>query len=315
VIRRPLASLTKVRSQALRAASVMLAISWCVSCVGGSNGVTRMADGVRYQGRFINPEAYAAYLLGVEYEARGNFKEALRAYLDAHTEDPDSPEIWARIGAVRCFSSELKAGPAAARAAFERGLQLDAGYPGSYLERARCAERAGGFKSALTDATAAVARRPQDESANLLVARALSALGQQAEARAWLEAYRSYYSATIASERALASARAPGSPPTAAAPDTSTNSAPASTHSAAFSELRSGKAERARQRAQIELDADPTNTDAWIATLIACDALHDDACFESTLSRLRTPSLSPSGTALGYLRELLARRAGVPISF
>jgi len=183
------------------------------------------------------------------------------------------------------------------------------------LERARCAERAGDFKSALSDATAAVARRPQDESANLLVARALSALGQPAEARAWLEAYRSYYSATIASERALASARAPGSPPTTAAPDASTSAAPSATRSAAFSELRSGKAERARQRAQIELDADPTNTDAWIATLVACDALHDDACFEATLSRLQTPSLSPSGTALGYLRELLARRAGVPVSF
>jgi len=33
------------------------------------------------------------------------------------------------------------------------------------------------------------------------------------------------------------------------------------------------------------------------------------------LGILQAPSLSPSGTALGYLRELLARRAGAPISF
>jgi len=272
-----------------------------------------MADGVRYEGRFINPEAYAAYLLGVEQEARGNFNEALRTYLEAHTEDPDSPEIWARIGAVRCFSSAPKAGPAAARAAFERGLQLDPAYPGNYLERARCAERAGDLPSALRDAIAAVARRPQDEPANLLVARVLSALGQRAEARAWLEAYRSYSSPTSEGERALESARNPGSRPAPAARDLSTGSS--STRSGAFAELRSGRTERARQQARIELEADPTNTDAWIAILVACDALHDDACFESTLARLQTPSLSPSGTALGYLRELLARRAGVPVSF
>lgn len=313
MIQRPAASLTRALGNGLRALSAALAISWCVCCAGGSSGVTRMADGVRYEGRFINPEAYAAYLLGIEHEAGGNFNEALRAYLEAHTEDPDSPEIWARIGAVRCFSSAPKAGPAAARAAFERGLQLDPTYHGNYLERARCAERAGDLPGALRDATAAVARRPQDEPANLLVARVLSALGKRVEARAWLEAYRSYYSATTESQRALESARSPGSAPAPVAREPSVASS--ATHSGAFAELRSGRTERARQQAQVELDADPTNTDAWIAILVACDALHDDACFESTLGRLQTPSASPSGTALGYLRELLARRAGVPVSF
>jgi len=281
-----------------------------------------MANGVRYEGRFVNPEAYAAYLLGVEREARGKFGEALAAYLEAHAEDPDSPEIWARIGAVRCASSEPKAGPAAARASFERGLKTDPAYYGNYYERARCAERAGDFPSALGDAMASVARRPDDESANLLVARALRSLGQAAEARAWLEAYRSYYPATVATERALESARDPTSPQSAAksagAPPTSAKSAgapPTSTRSGAFAELRSGRTERARQQAQIELEADPSNSDAWIATLVACDALHDDQCFEAAMARLQTPSLSPSSTALGYLRELLARRAGVPVSF
>jgi hypothetical protein len=85
--------------------------------------------------------------------------------------------------------------------------------------------------------------------------------------------------------------------------------------SGAFAELRSGRTERARQQAQTELEADPSNSDAWIATLVACDALRDDQCFEAAISRLQTPSVSPSSTALGYLRELLARRAGVPMSF
>jgi len=277
-----------------------------------STGVTRMVDGVRYQGRFVNPEAYAAYLLGVEREAQSEFSEALAAYLEALAEDPDSPEIWARIGAVRCFSSEPQKGPAAARASFERGLKTDPAYSGNYFERARCAERARDFPSALRDATAAVARQPEDESANLLVARLLQALGQSAQARAWLEAYRSYHAATLATERALASARSPGASRAAA----KSNGAPASpARSGAFAELGSGRTERARQRAQLELDADPSNSDAWIATLVACDALHDEPCFEATISRLQTPSLAPSSTALGYLRELLARRAGVPLGF
>ncbi|MEI9936802.1 MAG: tetratricopeptide repeat protein [Pseudomonadota bacterium] len=298
---------------ASKALALALALALCVSCAEGSSGVTRMASGVRYEGRFVNPEAYAAYLLGVVREARGQFGEALSAYLEAHAEDPDSPEIWARIGAVRCFSSEPKDGPAAARAALERGLKTDPTYYGNYLERARCAERAHDYRSALNDATAAVARCPDDEPTNLLVARLLQALGQSAQARAWLEAYRSYHAATVATDRALESARRPAMGARAEAP--SSGAAPSAARSGAFAELRSGRTERARQQAQTELEADPSNSDAWIATLVACDELHDDQCFEATMSRLQTPSLSPSSTALGYLRELLARRAGVPLSF
>jgi len=310
VIGARLASLARGRASALLAPGLAFALSWCTGCETGSNRVTRMADGVRYEGRFVNPEAYAAYLLGVESEARGKFKQALGAYLEAHAEDPDSPEIWARIGAVRCFSSEPKEGPVAARASFEQGLNADPAYYGNYVERARCAERAQDFQNALRDATSAVARRPQDEPANLLVARALQALGKSTEARAWLEAYRSYHATTVAADRALEGARS--AQPSAVS---STSAAPPDARSDAFAELRSGQAERARQQARIELEADPSNADAWIATLVACDALHDDACFESTIGQLRTPSLSPSTTALGYLRELLARRAGAPISF
>lgn len=296
-----------------RGTLLALLTALCVGCGAGSSGVTRMAGGVRYEGRYINPEAYAAYLLGVQHEAQSEYGEALSAYLDAHAEDPDSAEIWARIGAVRCFSNEPKGGPAAARAAFERGLASDPAYYGIYSERARCAERAGDFPSALRDATAAVARHPDDESANLLVARMLQALGRSAQARAWLEAYRSYRAATLATERALESARSGSLGPRAT--EARGGQAASATRSSAFAELRSGRTERARQQAQTELEADPSNSDAWIATLVACDALHDDQCFDATISRLQTPSLSPSSTALGYLRELLARRTGVPVSF
>jgi len=309
----------------VRPLAVLALSAWLTTlgCAEGSGGITRMADGVRYEGRFVNPEAYAAYLLGVEREARGEYKNALSAYLEAHAEDPDSPEVWARIGAVQCVSSPAERGPSVARVAFERGLRNDPDYYGNYLERARCAERARAFEVALRDAQAAVARRPDDESANLMVARLLQALGRSADARAWLEGLQTYRTPSAAAARALEATRRPAGLTAAAAPNAT--SAPASVatstptssaaRSAAFAELHSGRAERARKQAQLELDADPTNSDAWIAALVACDALRDTQCFESALSSLRTPSLAPSQEALGYLRELLNRRTGSKIVF
>lgn len=283
----------------------LLPLCALVACAEGAGGVTRMADGVRYEGRFVNPEAYAAYLLGVEREAHGEYRSALAAYQEAHAEDPDSPEVWARIGAVRCASSPAPGGPLAAGTAFERGLEKDPDYFGNYFERARCAERAHDLQAALRDATAAVARRPSDEPANLLVARLLQALGRAAEARLWLEAFQSYQVASPTLARALDTARR----------TTKTGAAGGGRPLGAFDQLRAGSVEQARIQAQTELAADPTNSDAWIAALVACDALRDEACFERVLGSLKSPSLSPSPTALGYLRELVARRAGAQLSF
>lgn len=282
-----------------------------VACAEGSGGVTRMVGGVRYEGRFVNPEAYAAFLLGVEREAQGDYPGAVAAYLEAHAEDPDSPEIWARIGAVRCISSAPQTAVSAAQSAFDHGLKANPEYFGTYLERARCRARSHDPSRALPDAIAAVARRPEDEAANLLVAELLQSLGRRAEARAFLEAFQSYRAGSPRFRQALERARQPkpGTPPSPVA------SAASSGHSGAFAELRAGHPENARQRAELELRADPTNSDAWVAALVACDALHDDLCFEATLKSLGTPHLLPSNTALSYLQELLTRRTGTPIVF
>jgi hypothetical protein len=58
-----------------------LSVLICLGCAEGTGGVTRMADGVRYEGRFISPEAYSAYALGIEYETRGELAKALTWYL------------------------------------------------------------------------------------------------------------------------------------------------------------------------------------------------------------------------------------------
>ncbi|MEO8904235.1 MAG: hypothetical protein ABI488_17890 [Polyangiaceae bacterium] len=296
------------RALLLRALASFVTLA-CFACTEGQSGVTRMADGVRYEGRFVNPEAYAAYLQGVEREARGEYQNALSSYLEAHAEDPDGAEIWARIGAVQCASSTPERGLKVARVSFERGLHNDPQYFGNYLERARCAERANALKAALEDGIAAVARRPEEEPSNLLVARVLSELGRNDEARAWLQAFQTYRAPSAAVTRALESIRGVTSPATATAAVAS------EAHSAAFADLRAGRVERARSQAKLELDADPTNADAWIASLVACDALRDTQCFETAIASLKTPSLPPSDTALGFLRELLARRAGAPITF
>jgi len=287
-------------------------LATCVACAEGSSGVTRMANGVRYEGRFVNPEAYADYTIGVEHEARGEFAKAVTWYLEARAEDPESPEIWARIAAAQCFGAEPQRGPSVAARAFENGIRLDPRYYGNYFERARCEERARNFDSGLSDATAAVARRPGDEPANLLVARILQALGRTADARAWLEAFESYRNASPAMSRALDIARKPSTTTPQAAEENPALLAPA--RSVAFAELRQGKLELARQHAEIELGADPTNSDAWIATLVACDALRDNVCFEGALGSLKSPSIAPSETGLAFLSELLARRAGATIS-
>lgn len=284
----------------------------CLACAEGSGGVTRMANGVRYEGRFINPEAYSAYAVAVEHETRGEYEKAVTWYLEARSDDPESPEIWARIGAAQCFGAEPPRGPAAAAQAFENGIRLDPSYYGNYFERARCEERARLLDAGLADATAAVFRRPTDEPANLLVARLLQTRGRAAEARAWLEAFQSYREMSPAMGHALEAARAPN----AAAPRPAEQGVarPSPARSVAFAELRKGQLEAAREHAQLELGADPSNSDAWIATLVACDALRDNVCFENTLESLKTPSVAASETALGFLNELLARRVGAQFS-
>ena len=71
------------------------------SCGGGSL-VERAYDGHVVEGRAIEPEAYAAFLSGALAEASGQGREALAWYERAARVDGRSPEIWARVGAVRC---------------------------------------------------------------------------------------------------------------------------------------------------------------------------------------------------------------------
>lgn len=142
-----------------------LAASGCAS----GEVVDRLYDGHVVEGRFIEPEAYAAFLSGVISEAGGDLRSALASYARAERLDPESPEIWTRIAAVRCAAS-----PRDPRAdeALAKALAADAGYAGAWRVEAKCALSRGEH-----DAADAAANRAAELEAPPAMAGMLSHAG------------------------------------------------------------------------------------------------------------------------------------------
>src|SRR5580692_7341644 len=118
----------------MRAAIGVLATALFLGCAP-SGQVTRVMDGRVVVGNAIAPEGYAAFLRGALAEAAGQFPEALAAYSQAASLDGGDPEVWSRIGEVRC-----KLSPADPRidAAFARALKADSAYEPALEARVRC---------------------------------------------------------------------------------------------------------------------------------------------------------------------------------
>lgn len=151
-------------------------------------GVMRIVDGRAIEGRYISEAAYAYYARGADAEARGDAGNALRAYEAALDEDPESAEIWARIGAVSCRAAGAPGVRAAAyvekaRAAFARAKTIDATYEPIWREEARCLAAAREGAAALEASARAVELDPEDEGAWLLHARLLDEAGRADEVR------------------------------------------------------------------------------------------------------------------------------------
>ncbi len=102
---------------------------------GSNYSVTRIVDGRIEEGRFIEPNAYAAYLRGAIAEAHADYGVALSEYQLASKIDPSDPEIWTRIGEVRCIvsSHDLQA-----RVAIREALIRDEDYAPAWEARAAC---------------------------------------------------------------------------------------------------------------------------------------------------------------------------------
>ena len=96
--------------------------------------VVRSYNGRLVVERFVPPDAYAAFLRGALAEASGDLKGALAAYDDATSEDEGDPEIWSRLGAVRCA---INPKDREADRAFGRAAAVDPTYAGMLVARSR----------------------------------------------------------------------------------------------------------------------------------------------------------------------------------
>ena len=112
-------------------AFVLVAVSGCR--VGPE--VMRVVDGRLVGGAFVEPEGYASFLGGAIAEARGDLRQALVSYEEAARRDSGDPEIWTRIGDVRCrIDPRGKEG----KEALNRAISLDSEYAPAWAARARC---------------------------------------------------------------------------------------------------------------------------------------------------------------------------------
>jgi hypothetical protein len=124
-------------------------------------------DGHVVVGKAIPPEGYAAFLRGALAEAAEQLPAALVAYTEAAAFDGDDPEVWSRLGEVRC---KLSATDPGADAAFARALAADAAYEPALEARARCRTLRGHASAARADEDRAASADPRAPRPQILLA-------------------------------------------------------------------------------------------------------------------------------------------------
>jgi hypothetical protein len=170
-------------------------------CAGGPL-VERAYDGHVVNGRSIEPEAYAAFLSGAIAEASADARGALRSYVRAAHLDSSAPEVWTRIGAVRCA---LNPADAKADEAFARAIAIDERYAGAWTAKARCSLARHDEAAMLTAARRATELDPAADGAHALVSRAATAPGHDNATRDALVALTETARDRVAAWDALAS--------------------------------------------------------------------------------------------------------------
>jgi tetratricopeptide (TPR) repeat protein len=169
--------------------------------------VTRMVGGHVVEGRFVADGAYAAYLRGVVLETQGQLEAAMAAYGEAIEHDPESAELWTRMGVVRCAAGVTPG--AAAKAvgpwdAFARAERIDPTYEETWTERARCHLNRGELDDAARAARAAVSLDPDRRETAILLALVLERQGHLEEARRWLNGLIARDASSIEAHEAMA---------------------------------------------------------------------------------------------------------------
>jgi hypothetical protein len=136
---------------------------------GSEPRVVRVYDGRIVEGRYVSPEAYAAFLRGVLAEESGDLRGAVAAYAVAVDEDEDDAEIMARIGEARC---KLDPKDAHADRAFDAALKRDPTSASALAAKGRCALLRGRSDEAFDLAKRAAAQDPANVGLEAFVVRA-----------------------------------------------------------------------------------------------------------------------------------------------
>ncbi|AUX23429.1 hypothetical protein SOCEGT47_039540 [Sorangium cellulosum] len=316
---------------ALRLAGALLALlATAQGC--GAPTVARAVDGQIVEGRFISPHAYALYAIGAEAEARGDLELALLSYERAEDSDPESADIWTRVGAVRC---RLGRGEAAADA-FERARAIDPDYEPAHREQARCDLAAGRLQAALGRIDRAVALDPDRDDGLLLRAEILRRLGRTDDARRALRALLVRRPRSVDAWRALhAVAVAAGDRPAAAqasrrllelAPPRRAAALPSPSRpllaeldlalqsgqlrrarrlardaglppaEVAVRAAALGRAREAHEQAELVSGADPASASALVALAVAADLIGDEATLARACDALHSPAAGSGPT-------------------
>jgi tetratricopeptide (TPR) repeat protein len=106
----------------------------CLACSGSGYEVVRVHSGRAHVGRFVSSTAYAASLDASIAEERGEWARAVELLRRARDEDPDGPELGARLGIALCHLGKVQAG----MFAIEDALRIDPDLERGYTARARC---------------------------------------------------------------------------------------------------------------------------------------------------------------------------------
>lgn len=313
------------------------------ACASHPSSVTRLADGIPYQSRYVPPEAYAAYARASLLEADGQLRAALRGYRRALRLDPGAPGIQTRIGTVSCRLS-TRAGDdwaKAAEQAFQEALESDPELSIAWLERARCRDRLGDLDVALRSALKGASIDPASLEGALLVADLADRAGRPDLSQAFLEelvarfpesrtawrslldhARRSRHAAEL--HRARRALFALGEAQVSREPELYERLRAGDLEGArrqavaaglgpgrlAVRALEAGALELSRAQAALVLAADPDDSDAWIAALVLADLEGDAERFRTTALAAPERPTPPSPEALQALDRLLRRRLG-----
>jgi tetratricopeptide (TPR) repeat protein len=325
----------------------VLATAAAFGCTLHPASVERIIDGDVVSGPFVSAEAYASYARGAYLEQQRDLPNARSAYRHALDVDRRSPQTWVRLGAVECALRNLDAARVAfasaealssdfaplwserARCAVATG-RLDAAHGAAHravtLEPDRVEntlllvdiqERLGRRDEARRWLDGLTARRPEsgagwraslraalrDKDAARVWASSAGLLRLHPERRAELSKLVPELGLTSAVDASLLEGRL------AAARRHAVDAKMASGELAARAAAL-GKATLARLQAEHVLQADPTNADAWIASLAALDLSGDEAGFERALHARGAPLTPPGALAQRLFAGVMLRRLG-----